>query len=37
MDKKVEAIQAGLKKKREDLHSDIEARLRQEMNKMNKG
>ena len=37
MDKKVEAIQAGLQKKRQDLHSDIEARLRQEMNKMNKG
>ena len=37
MDKKVEAIQAGLQKKRQDLHSDIEARLRQEMDKMNKG
>ncbi|MGI9536080.1 MAG: hypothetical protein ACR2PB_03355, partial [Desulfocapsaceae bacterium] len=37
MDKKVEAIQAGLQKKKQDLHSDIEARLRQEMDKMNKG
>lgn len=37
MDKKVESIQADLKKKRQDLHSDIEARLRQEMDKMNKG
>ena len=36
MDKKVEAIQAGLQKKKQDLHSDIEARLRQEMNKMKK-
>ena len=37
MDKKVEAIQAGLQKKKQDLHSDLEARLRQEMNKMKKG
>ena len=37
MDKKVEAIQADLKKKREDLHSNLETRLRQEMNKMKKG
>lgn len=36
MDKKVEAIQAGLQKKKQDLHSDIEARLRQEMDKMKK-
>ena len=36
MDKEVEAIQAGLQKKRQDLHSDIEARLRQEMNKIKK-
>ncbi len=36
MDKKVEAIQAGIQKKKQDLHSDIEARLRQEMNKMKK-
>ncbi|NNF45382.1 MAG: hypothetical protein HKN69_01310 [Desulfofustis sp.] len=37
MDKKVEAIQAGLQKKRQDLHSDLEAKLREEMNKMKKG
>ena len=37
MDKKVEAIQAGLHKKKQDLHSDIEAKLREEMNKMKKG
>ena len=37
MDKKVEAIQAGLQKKKQDLHSDIETRLREEMNKMKKG
>jgi hypothetical protein len=37
MDKKVEKIQAGLQKKKQDLHSDIEARLRQEMDKMKKG
>ena len=36
MDKKVEAIQAGLQKKKQDLHSDIEARLRKEMDKMKK-
>ena len=37
MDQKVEAIQADLKKKKQDLHTDIEAKLRQELNKMNKG
>lgn len=37
MDKKVETIQADLKKKKQDLRTDIEARLRQELNKMNKG
>ncbi|MBT8353676.1 MAG: hypothetical protein KJO60_04075 [Desulfofustis sp.] len=37
MDKKVEAIQAGMQKKRQDLHSDLEAKLREEMNKMKKG
>jgi hypothetical protein len=37
MDKKVEAIQAGLQKKKQDLHSDIEAKLREELNKMKKG
>ena len=37
MDKKVEAIKAGLQKKKQDLHSDIEARLREELNKMKKG
>ena len=37
MDKKVEAIQAGLQKKKQDLHSDFEARLRNELNKMKKG
>ena len=37
MDKTVEAIQAGLQKKKQDLHSDIEAKLREEMNKMKKG
>ena len=36
MDKKVEAIQADLQKKKQDLHSDIETKLRQEMNKMKK-
>ena len=36
MDKKVEAIQAGLQKKKQDLNSDIEARLRKEMDKMKK-
>ncbi len=37
MDKKVQAIQAGLQKKKQDLHSDIEARLREELNKIKKG
>ena len=37
MDKKVEAIQADLRKKKQDLHSDIESKLRQELNKMKKG
>lgn len=36
MDKKVEAIQADLQKKKQDLHSDIEAKLRQEMGKIKK-
>lgn len=37
MDKKVAAIQAGLQKKKQDLHSDIEAKLRKEMDNMKKG
>ncbi len=37
MDKKVEAIQAELQKKKQNLHSDIESKLRQELNKMKKG
>ena len=37
MDKKVEAIQADLQKKKQDLHNDIEAKLRREMDKMKKG
>jgi len=36
MDKKVEEIQAGLQKKKQDLQNDIETRLREEMNKMKK-
>lgn len=36
MDKEVEAIQANLKKKKQDLQSDFEARLRKEMEKMQK-
>lgn len=36
MDKKVEEIQADLKKKRQDLHGGIEEKLRKEMEKMKK-
>lgn len=36
MDKKVEAIQADLQKKKQDLQSDFEARLKREMDKMQK-
>lgn len=36
MDKKVEAIQADLQKKKQNLQSDFEARLRKEMDKMQK-
>ncbi len=36
MDKKVEEIQADLKKKRQDMHGGIEEKLRKEMEKMKK-
>lgn len=36
MDKKVESIQADLKKKRQDMHGGIEEKLRKEMEKMKK-
>jgi hypothetical protein len=36
MDKKVETIQADLEKKKQSLQSDFEARLRKEMEKMQK-
>ncbi len=36
MDKKVETIQADLKKKKQDLQSNFEARLRQELSKAQK-
>ncbi len=37
MDKKLEAIQADLKKKRQDMHGGIEEKLRKEMEKLKKG
>ena len=37
MDREVETIQADLQKKKQNLQSDFEARLRQEMEKMPKG
>jgi hypothetical protein len=36
MDKKVETIKADLEKKRQDMHSSIEEKLRREMDKMKK-
>ena len=36
MDKKVEEIQAALKKKKQDLFSDIEGKMRQKMEELKK-
>ena len=36
MDKKVDTIKADLEKKRQDMHSSIEEKLRREMDKMKK-